>query len=81
MICRQCDKTCSVMDFANKHYGHSVPPDFYENPNLSSVFDGSLEINSLIMLMSAYLGDDASFEPGDTVLILDEIQFCPNARA
>ncbi len=78
--CRQCGKTFSVRDFAKKYYKHEVYLNFYMNPTYASIFDGSLEIDHLIMMMSALLGKDAIFEPGKTILILDEIQDCPEAR-
>lgn len=78
--CRQCGKTFSVLDFARKHYRHTVYLNFYENPDYASVFAGSLEIDNLVMLLSALLGSDAVFEAGETVLVLDEIQDCPEAR-
>lgn len=78
--CRQCGKTYSVLDFAKKHYKHVVYLNFFENPDYASVFAGSLEIDHIIMLLSALLGKDAVFEAGKTVLILDEIQDCPDAR-
>ncbi len=78
--CRQCGKTYSVLDFAKKYYKHVVYLNFFENPDYASVFAGSLEIDRIIMLLSALLGKDAVFEAGKTVLILDEIQDCPDAR-
>lgn len=78
--CRQCGKTYSVMDFAKKNYEHVVYLNFFENPDYGSVFAGSLEIDNIIMLLSALLGRDAVFEPGRTILVLDEIQDCPDAR-
>ena len=78
--CRQCGKTYSVMDFARKHYQHTVYLNFYENPDYAAVFEGTLEVDALIMLLSALLGNKAVFEPGKTILILDEIQECPEAR-
>ena len=78
--CRQCGKTYSVLDFAKKYYKHVVYLNFFENPDYASVFTGSLEIDRIIMLLSALLGKDAVFEAGKTVLILDEIQDCPDAR-
>lgn len=78
--CRQCGKTFSVLDFAKKNYEHVVYLNFFENPDFASVFSGSLEIDRLIMLLSALLGSDAVFEAGKTILILDEIQECPDAR-
>lgn len=78
--CRQCGKTFSVLEFAHEHYKNVVYLNFYENPDYASVFSGSLEIDNIIMLLSALLGKDAVFEPGETVLVLDEIQDCPEAR-
>lgn len=78
--CRQCGKTFSVLDFAHKYYKNVVYLNFFTNPDYASVFSGSLEIDNIIMLLSALLGKDAIFEAGKTVLILDEIQDCPDAR-
>ena len=78
--CRQCGKTFSVLEFVKKHYKHVVYLNFFENPDYASVFSGSLEIDNLIMLLSALLGKEAVFEAGETVLVLDEIQDCPEAR-
>ena len=78
--CRQCGKTFSVLDFARKNYKHVVYLNFFENPDYASVFSGSLEVDHIVMLLSALLGREAVFESGDTVLILDEIQECPEAR-
>lgn len=78
--CRQCGKTSSVLDFAGKNYKHIVYLNFFENPDYASVFSGSLEIDNIIMLLTALLGSKAVFEPRETVLIFDEIQECPEAR-
>lgn len=78
--CRQCGKTYSVRAFAKKYYKHEVYLNFFKNPNYISIFEGSLEIDNLIILISALLGEKAIFEPGNTLLIFDEIQECPEAR-
>ena len=78
--CRQCGKTFSVLDFARKNYKNVVYLNFFENPDYAAVFAGSLEVDNIIMLLSALLGSEARFEPGATVLVLDEIQDCPEAR-
>lgn len=77
---RQCGKTFSVLDFTKKHYRHTVYLNFFENPDYASVFSGSLEVDNIVMFLSALLGDQAIFEAGETVLVLDEIQNCPEAR-
>ena len=78
--CRQCGKTFSVLEFAKRNYKNVVYLNFFENPDYASVFSGSLEVDNITMLLSALLGDKAAFEAGETVLILDEIQECPEAR-
>ena len=78
--CRQCGKTFSVMNFAKKHYKNVVYLNFYENPDYAAVFSGSLEIDNIVLMLSALLGSAAVFEVGKTVIILDEIQECPEAR-
>ena len=75
--CRQCGKTFSVLNFAKRHYKHVVYLNFFENPDYASVFSGSLDIDHMIMMLSALFPDTAVFEAGQTVLILDEIQDCP----
>lgn len=78
--CRQCGKTFSVLDFAKKNYEHVAYLNFFVNPQYASVFSGSLEVDNITMLLSALMGKDAIFEAGKTILILDEIQDCPDAR-
>ncbi len=78
--CRQCGKTFSVRQFARENYAHEIYLNFHENKSYASVFSGSLEVDHLTLLLSALLGSEAIFETGKTVLILDEIQECPEAR-
>lgn len=77
--CRQCGKTFSVREFAKKNYKHEVYLNFLQDSSYASIFSGSLEVDHLVMMMSALL-PDAIFEAGTTVIILDEIQDCPDAR-
>ncbi len=78
--CRQCGKTCSVRDFAERHYEHVVYLNFFENPFYTEIFSESLEVDYLVMMMSTRLRTPAVFEAGKTIIILDEIQECPEAR-
>lgn len=77
--CRQCGKTFSVLAFAQKNYSHVVYLNFVQNPDYSLAFQGSKNIDDVIMNISAMVSG-AIFEPGNTCLILDEIQDCPEAR-
>jgi len=77
--CRQCGKTFSALAFAQKNYSHVVYLNFVQNPDYSLAFQGSKNIDDVIMNISAMVSG-AIFEPGNTCLILDEIQDCPEAR-
>lgn len=78
--CRQCGKTYSVMKFAEENYENVVYLNFFSNSDYSSVFSGALDVDSITMMITALLGAKAAFVPGKTILILDEIQECPEAR-
>lgn len=78
--CRQCGKTSSVMAFAKEHYQHVVYLDFHEHREYKAFFAGALDIDTLIMLISAGI-KGAKFVVGKTCLVFDEIQDCPSARA
>ena len=69
-----------MLNFAKANYKNVVYLNFFENPDYAAVFSGSLEVDHIVLLLSALLGKDAVFETGNTVLILDEIQDCPDAR-
>lgn len=78
--CRQCGKTYSVMQFAKENYKNVIYLNFFENPEYRDIFNGSLLVENLTMYITATLGNNAKFESGNTCIILDEIQECPNAR-
>ncbi len=77
---RQCGKTFSVLKFAKENYKHVVYLNFLTNPNYITIFNDSLKVDDLIIMMSALLGDEAIFVPYETIIIFDEIQDCPEAR-
>lgn len=79
--CRQCGKTFSVLRFAQQHYKHVVYLDFFENPDYKTIFEGSLKVDDVVLMMSAFVGANVRFIPHETVIVLDEIQECPRARA
>ena len=78
--CRQCGKTFSVCEFAKRNYKNVVYLNFFENPEYAQFFAESLDVDTIVMYISAALGDKAVFESGETCLIFDEIQDCPQAR-
>lgn len=76
---RQVGKTTSVSEFARVHYRHFIAINFEENPLYGEIFAGSLEVDDIIAQITLMV-PGAVFEPGQTLLFLDEIQSCPKAR-
>ena len=77
--CRQCGKTFSVMHFAKEHYHHIVYVNFVQNPDYALAFKNSKMVDDITMNLSA-MSAEATFVAGETCIILDEIQECPEAR-
>lgn len=75
---RQIGKTTLVREFAKKHYGSFAELNFLLDPAASSVFDGSLDADTLVANLTAYLRQP--LKPKETLVLLDEIQECPRAR-
>ncbi len=77
--CRQCGKTFSVLKFARENYQHVVYVNFIDDQDAVIAFKSFSKINDIIMAISSTI-NDSSFVEGETCLILDEIQECPEAR-
>lgn len=76
---RQCGKTSSVIDFAHKHFKNVVYLDFREHPDYKKFFTPNLEVDSIIMRITAAM-PNVGIEAGETCFVFDEIQDCPRAR-
>ena len=76
---RQIGKTFIVEKFGREQYESFIEFNFILDPDASSIFDGSLKAEDLYRKISAY---DATRRllPGRTLIFLDEIQECANAR-
>lgn len=77
---RQIGKTYSVMEFGQSNYSSVVYIDLRKNRMMHQVFDGDFDVNDMIMSIST-IDPTAQFIPGETLLVLDELQDCPNARS
>lgn len=76
---RQCGKTSSVMAFARSHFKNVVYLDFREHPDYKKFFTPNLEVDSIIMRITAAM-PNIEVEAGKTCFVFDEIQDCPKAR-
>jgi predicted AAA+ superfamily ATPase len=83
---RQVGKTYIVKQFAKENYENAFFLDFRKKPELASLFQGNFSVDDLVLGISALPDEDrlikgSKMVPGKTILIFDEIQDCPNARA
>lgn len=75
---RQVGKTTTIREFAKQHYKHLVEINFEMMPIAKKAFDGNLDANTIISQLS--LMGFGPFVERKTLVFLDEIQSCPNAR-
>jgi predicted AAA+ superfamily ATPase len=76
---RQVGKTYILMDFAKREYADYVYLNFDENPHFASFFAENLDPDRIIKELNIYF--KKTIRPGSTLIILDEIQECPQALA
>ena len=77
---RQIGKTYIVKHFGKKFYENVVYLDLRANKAVHKAFDGNFDVNQMILSITA-TDTTARFIPYKTLLILDEIQDCTNARS
>ena len=76
---RQVGKTFIINQFCKKNYESYIYINFELSPTLKDIFNGDLDADTLIMKLEVTF-PNIEIKPGKTVLFLDEIQSCPNAR-
>ncbi len=76
---RQVGKSFIIKEFGKNEYKSFVCIDFFRQPSLKYIFDGELTSEEILKRMTANIRG-FSLIPGDTLIFLDEIQRCGNAR-
>ncbi len=76
---RQVGKTYLVREFGRNEYDSFVEINFINQKDLKSIFDGDLNPDNIYKRMTAAIPNIALI-PGKTLIFLDEIQNCGNAR-
>jgi hypothetical protein len=76
---RQVGKTFIIREFGKQNYENVVEINFLKRSRMKDAFEGDLGMNEIIKRISAY-DITAKFTEGKTLLFLDEIQECGNAR-
>lgn len=75
---RQIGKTTLVREFAKNNYENFIEINFITDKKSREIFGGALDANTLITNLTAYARKP--MVPGKTLVLLDEIQKCPEAR-
>ena len=74
---RQVGKTWLMKEFGRRCYAHCVYFNFDEEDALGSIFEANKNPHRIAQLLSLIAGE--KILPGETLVILDEIQECPAA--
>lgn len=77
MGARQVGKTWLMQEFGRKHYKEVAFISFDSNENMRLAFSGGYDVQRLLLLIQAETG--CQLAPGETLIIFDEIQECPQA--
>ena len=75
---RQIGKTTVIRQFGNDNYECFIEINFITDADAAKIFSGNLDANTIITNLTAYTRKPMI--PGKTLVLLDEIQACPNAR-
>lgn len=72
---RQVGKTVAFRRFAERHYTHYIEINFLKTPAAASIFDKVKTAQEILTRISAFT--DVPLVPGETFILFDEIQDCP----
>lgn len=76
---RQVGKTFIIEQFCKENYESYIYINFDLMPTHKDIFNGDLDADTIIMKLEVTF-PNIEIKPGKTILFLDEIQSCPNAR-
>ncbi len=74
---RQVGKTWLAREFGRMQYDNVAYVSLFDNPAMANVFAGNLSADRLIPALS--LESDTRITPGNTLIVLDEVQEIPRA--
>ena len=77
---RQTGKTFIVREFGARRYPNVAYLDLRANTAVHAAFAGSFDVDHMVLSITAAV-PDIRFVPNQTLVVLDEIQDCPNARS
>lgn len=74
---RQVGKTWIMREFGRREYQHTAYLSFVDTPHAASIFEGGYDVEGVMQAISLMTG--VPVEPGNTLVVLDEIQECERA--
>ena len=75
---RQIGKTYIIRQFARENYENFIELNFIVNESAKMIFENVADVDMIITNLTAFAGK--KLVPGKTLIFLDEIQECPEAR-
>lgn len=76
---RQIGKTTLIREFGKREYKYFAEINFVTDPRAADIFHGKLTAEEIITNLTAYL--QVPLEEGETLILFDEIQECPEVRS
>lgn len=76
---RQVGKTYIIREFGRNEYRSFIEINFIEQKEMKEIFSGNISADEIYKRMSAFIRN-IELIPGETLIFLDEIQTCGNAR-
>lgn len=76
---RQIGKTTLIREFGKREYKCFAEINFVTDPRAADIFRGKLSAEEIIINLTAYL--QKPLERGNTLILFDEIQECPEVRS
>ena len=76
---RQVGKTYLIREFGRREYSSFIEINFLEHSELKEIFEGERTSEAIFKRITAFI-PNVNLVPGKTLLFLDEIQKCANAR-
>lgn len=76
---RQIGKTTLIREFGKREYKYFAEINFVTDPRATDIFRGKLSAEEIIINLTAYL--QKPLERGNTLILFDEIQECPEVRS
>lgn len=76
---RQIGKTTLIREFGKSEYKHFAEINFVTDKRAADIFNGKLTAEEIITNLTAYL--QMPLKEGETLILFDEIQECPEVRS